>query len=74
MKTHNQEDFDKYMVELGWLDLIFFIPSLFIISVLPSDTIWDIILSLIIIIFFSIGVAVTFHWLYQRFKNRKKEK
>ncbi|MCO4326417.1 DUF6007 family protein [Staphylococcus agnetis] len=72
MKQQNQDDFDKTMVELGWLDLIFLIPSMFIFSVLPSDTIWDIILSLIIIIFFSIGVAVTFQWLYQRFKNRKK--
>ncbi|WP_234021540.1 DUF6007 family protein [Staphylococcus agnetis] len=72
MKQQNQDDFDKTMVELGWLDLIFLVPSMFIFSVLPSDTIWDIILSLIIIIFFSIGVAVTFHWLYERFKNRKK--
>lgn len=46
---------------LGWYDLIFLVPMFFLFAYLPTYNVWSILLNVIIVIFFSIGLATITH-------------
>ncbi|MBX8994167.1 MULTISPECIES: DUF6007 family protein [Staphylococcus] len=52
----------KYsLTYLGWYDLIFLVPMFFLFAYLPTYNVWSILLNVIIVIFFSIGLATITH-------------
>ncbi|WP_425356306.1 DUF6007 family protein [Staphylococcus coagulans] len=63
---------DEALKELGWLDLIFVIPMFFLFSYLPSDHLWQLIVNIIIIIFFSIGLSIIIHSLFHKWIKKDK--
>ncbi len=56
---------------MGWMDLLWFIPSAFLFSYLPDDYLWQIFLNLFIVIFTAIGICVSVQYIYNRFKKRQ---
>lgn len=46
---------------LGWYDLIFLVPMFFLFEYLPTNNVWSILINVIIVIFFSIGLATITH-------------
>jgi accessory gene regulator protein AgrB len=54
------------------LDLLFLIPSSFLFYYLPSENLFQILCSLIIVIFFAIGLFTTIHVVVECIKRRKK--
>ena len=52
----------KYsLTYLGWYDLIFLVPMFFLFAYLQTYNVWSILLNVIIVIFFSIGLATITH-------------
>ncbi len=54
---------------MGWLDLIFIIPMFLLFSYLPTYNFWSILLNVIIVIFFSFGLAMVFHIIVDSIKR-----
>ena len=46
---------------LGWYDLIFLVPMFFLFAYLPMSNVLSILINVIIVIFFSIGLATITH-------------
>lgn len=61
---------DEVLKSLGGLDLIFTIPMFLLFSYLPGDHMFNILINFIIVIFFSIGLVLSSHWLACRFLKK----
>ncbi|MCQ9299531.1 DUF6007 family protein [Staphylococcus hyicus] len=70
MRNKDQDNLDSALIEMGWLDLIFLIPMFLLFSYLPDDKPFSILINVLIVIFFGVGIAVTCHWLKERFKSK----
>ncbi|GGI31876.1 hypothetical protein BU649_11975 [Staphylococcus chromogenes] len=67
----NTSELDQALKCMGWMDLLWFIPSAFLFSYLPDDYLWQIFLNLFIVIFTAIGICVSVQYIYNRFKKRQ---
>ncbi|MDQ0159458.1 DUF6007 family protein [Alkalibacillus salilacus] len=66
MDSHLTNVFNR----IGILDLIFLIPMLFLFAYLPDDHVWSVFVNLVIVVFFSFGLAMAFHATMDYFKKR----
>ncbi|MCY1585302.1 DUF6007 family protein [Staphylococcus pettenkoferi] len=55
---------------LGWYDLIFLVPMFFLFEYLPTNNIWSILINLVIVIFFSLGLATITHIIIDSVRNK----
>ncbi|OEH53156.1 hypothetical protein AQ616_17910 [Oceanobacillus sp. E9] len=62
-------DIKSIFKRMGWLDLIFIIPMFLLFSYLPTYNFWSILLNVIIVIFFSFGLAMVFHIIVDSIKR-----
>lgn len=54
---------------MGWLDLIFLVPMFLLFSYLPAPNLVSILLNIIIVIFFSFGLAFSTHLIWNYIKK-----
>ncbi|GAQ17603.1 membrane protein [Oceanobacillus picturae] len=59
---------------MGLLDLIFLIPMFMLFSYLPSYNFVSILLNIIIVIFFTFGLAMAFHIIVDLIKKRNRHR
>ena len=57
---------------LGWYDLIFLVPMFFLFAYLPTSNVWSILINLIIVIFFSIGLATITHIIIDSVRKKRR--
>lgn len=57
--------------KLGLLDLIFIVPMFLLFSYLPDYSPWNVLLNVVIVLFFSFGLAMAFHIVFDLVKGNK---
>ncbi|MCH4302832.1 MULTISPECIES: DUF6007 family protein [Staphylococcus] len=60
---------NEFLTTLSWWDLLLTIPVFLLFTYLPTYNFFCILLNIIIIIFFSIGLILTTHILWNYFKR-----
>lgn len=73
MKNQDNHQLDETLKCMGWMDLIWAIPSAFLFAYLPNDYIWQFFVNLFIVIFTAIGFSVSLHHIYSHFKQRQQK-
>ncbi|MEN2466864.1 DUF6007 family protein [Ornithinibacillus sp. JPR2-1] len=65
------DDLKHVFNRMGLLDLVFLIPMALLFAYLPSTSFVGIVLNVVIVVFFSFGLAMAFHMVVDSRKKRK---
>ncbi|CAM3123023.1 DUF6007 family protein [Staphylococcus argensis] len=57
---------------LGWYDLIFLVPMLLLFAYLPTYNVWSILLNVIIVICYSLGLAMITHVVVDSVRKKRR--